>query len=211
MLPVVAAAADNAKPGQTPLIYGEPTGMAWLEAPKSENPVPIKPNSAGVIGLEHTHVITDNLERSLHFYVDLMGFKQVMAIQDISKDPPMNALMNTLLGFKGATFRHAIVEMPGGASYSTHVPQIEFWEVHGVPVDDSLKKDPTKFLLGKGYNSYVVKDLDALLARMKAAGIRFVSEKLSDSDGSGNGGVYVVDPDGQIIELNQESDEQMQY
>mgnify|MGYP001551211659 CR=1 FL=1 len=206
-----SASAQDANTGATPLIYGQPTGMAWLESPKVDNPAPIKPNSAGVFGLEHTHVITKDLEKSLHFYVDIMGFKQVMAIQDIGKDPPMNELMNTLLGFKGATFRHAIVQMPGGPSYGTHVPQIEFWEVHGVPIDESLNDDPTKYLRGKGYNSYVVTDLDALLARMKAAGIRFVSEKLSSPDGSGNGGIYVVDPDGQIIELNQESEEEMQH
>ncbi len=204
-----SACAQTTK--QTPLIYGEPTGMAWLEQPKTENPVPARPSSAGVLGLEHTHVITKDLEKSLHFYVDLLGFKQVMAIQDISKDPPMNELMNKLLGLKGATYRHAIVEMPGGASYGTHVPQIEFWEIHDVPIDESLYNDPTKFLRGKGYNSYVVSDIDTLLARLKAEGIRFVSEKLSDGDGTGNGGVYIIDPDGQIIELNQESAEQMQY
>lgn len=78
-------------------------------------------------------------------------------------------------------------------------------------MDNSLYEDPTKFLRGKGYNSYVVSDIDTLLARLKAEGIRFVSEKLSDNDGTGNGGVYVIDPDGQIIELNQETAEQMQY
>jgi len=134
-----------------------------------------------------------------------------MAIQDISKDPPVNTAMNKLLGLKGATFRHAIVEMPGGASYGTHVPQIEFWEVHGVPLDETLYNNPTDNLRGKGYNSYLVKNIDVLLARLKAAGIKFVSDKLSDDDGTGNGGVYVVDPDGQIIELNQETREQMQY
>lgn len=205
------AGAQDAKPGETPLIYGKPTGMAWLEQPNTAAGVPIQPNSAGVFGLEHTHVITKDLEKSLHFYVDLMGFKQVMAIQDISKDPPMNELMNKLLGFKGATFRHAIVQMPGGASYGTHVPQIEFWEVHDVPIDETLYNNPTGYMRGKGYNSYVVKDIDALLARLKAAGVTFVSDKLSDDDGTGDGGVYVLDPDGQIIELNQEAPAQMQY
>ncbi len=191
------AGAANAQ--ETPLKYGEPTGQAWMERPKVD-PTPIKPNKAGVYGLEHTHAIVKDLEASLHFYVDIMGFEQVMAIQDIGKDPPMNERMNVLLGFKGATFRHAIVTMPGGPSYGTHVPQIEFWEVHGVPIDETLNKNPTAYLRGKGYNAYMVNDLDGLLARMKAANIRFVSEKLGSARG---GSMYVVDPDGQIIELNQ--------
>lgn len=195
-----AGAAFAAGGAVTPLIYGKPTGMAWMELPKVEQPVPIAPNKAGVYGLEHTHVITSDMERSLHFYVDIMGFDQVMAIQDIGDDPPMNERMNTLLGFKGAKFRHAIVTMPGGASYGDHVPQIEFWEVRGVPIDETLNKAPTGNLRGKGYNAYMVTDLPALLEKMKAANIRFVSDMLVSPRGKS---IYVVDPDGQIIELNE--------
>lgn len=187
-------------PGATPLIYGEPTGMAWLERPTVTQPAPVQPNAAGVYGLEHTHMITADIEKALHFYVDIMGFKQVMAIQDIYKDPPMNARMNVLLGFKNARFRHAIVTMPGGPSYASHVPQIEFWEVLDVPIDETLNRNPTGNLRGKGYNAYMVTDLEALLAKMKAANIRFVSEMLSSPRGKS---IYVVDPDGQIIELNE--------
>lgn len=194
-----ALAAQQAEP--TPLVYGQPTGMAWLELPKVDEQVPVQPNAAGVYGLEHTHVITADLEASLHFYVDILGFTQVMAIQDIYKDPPMNERMNTLLGFKGAEFRHAIVTMPGGASYGTHVPQIEFWEVRGVPIDETLNKNPTGNLRGKGYNAYMVTDLEGLLAKMAKAKIRFVSEMLRSPNGGKS--IYVVDPDGQIIELNE--------
>lgn len=196
----VLGGSASAAAEQTPLVYGEPTGMAWLDVPKPDKPVPIEPNSAGVYGLEHTHVITKDLEASLHFYVDILGFEQVMAIQDIGQDPPTNERMNTLLGFKGAKFRHAIVTMPGGASYGEHIPQIEFWEVQGVPIDETLNQNPTGNLRGKGYNAYMVTDLEALLAKMKEAGIRFVSEMLVSPGGKS---IYVVDPDGQIIELNE--------
>jgi len=190
----------GAAPQAAELQYGEPTGQAWFNVPKPEHSYPIEPNAAGVYGLEHTHIITDNMERALNFYVDILGFEQIMKIQDISKDPPMNERMNTLLGFKGAKFRHAMITMPGGPSYGNHVPQIEIWEVNGVPVDETLNKNPTGFIKGKGYNAYMVKDLDAILAKMKAAGIRFVSEKLTSPHGQS---IYVVDPDGQIIELNE--------
>jgi catechol 2,3-dioxygenase-like lactoylglutathione lyase family enzyme len=195
---VPAAHAQATAP--TPLKYGPPTGMPWFNLPEVSQPVPIRPNAAGVYGLEHTHVITANIEKSMHFYVDILGFDQVMDIQDIGKDPPMNARMNTLLGFKNATFRHAIVTMPGGASYGTHVPQIEFWEVHGVPLDATLNRNPTGNLQGKGYNAYMVTDLPAILAKMKAENIRFVSDMLVSPRGKS---IYVVDPDGQIIELNE--------
>ena len=194
------ACAGAAAAQETPLKYGEPTGQAWMTLPKVDQPVAIQPNRAGVYGLEHTHVITKDIVKSMHFYVDILGFDQVMAIQDIGKDPPMNERMNVLLGFKGATFLHGIVTMPGGASYGTHVPQIEFWEVHGVPIDETLNKNPTAYLRGKGYNAYMVTDLDAILAKAKAEGIRFVSEELTSPRGKS---IYIVDPDGQIIELNE--------
>jgi len=174
--------------------------MAWLDLPKPEVAAPIKPNRAGVYGLEHTHVITKDIEASMHFYVDILGFDQVMAIQDIGQDPSTNARMNTLLGFSGAKFKHGIVTMPGGASYAEHIPQIEFWEVEGVPLDGTLNSNPTGNLRGKGYNAYMVTDLGTLLQKMKAAGIRFVSEMLVSPGGKS---IYVVDPDGQIIELNE--------
>ncbi len=195
-----AYALGAAQSDGTPLKYGEPTGQPWYNLPKVEQPVPVQPNAAGVYGLEHTHVITANIEKSMHFYVDLLGFNQVMSIQNIYEDPPMNARMNTLLGFKGARFKHAMVTMPGGASYGTHVPQIEFWEVLDVPIDETLNKNPTGYLRGKGYNAYMVTDLRAILAKMKAENVRFVSEMLTSPRGAS---IYVVDPDGQIIELNE--------
>lgn len=200
VLGLSAACASAQTAGQTPLKYGIPTGQAWLELPKVDQPVPIKPNSAGVYGFEHSHVITADIEKSLRFYIDVLGFEQVMAIQDIGQDPPMNERMNVLLGFKGAKFLHAIVTMPGGASYGTHVPQIEFWQVQGVPIDETLNKNPTGYLRGKGYNAYMVTDLPAILAKAKAQGIRFVSEMLTSPRGKS---IYIVDPDGQIIELNE--------
>jgi len=196
-----AGLAHAEEADETPLVYGPPTGMAWMELPTVGQPVPIKPNGVGVYGFEHAHVITADLEASLRFYVGMLGFEQVMAIQDIYKDPPTNERMNVLLGFKDAQFRHAIVTMPGGASYETHVPQIEFWEVRGVPLDETLNANPTGNLRGKGYNAYMVTDLDALLEKMKAANIRFVSDVLRSA--SGGKSIYVVDPDGQLVELNE--------
>jgi len=183
-----------------PLLYGPPTGMEFHNLPQVDHPVPIRPNRAGVYGFAHAHVFTADLEASLNFYVNILGFEQVMAIQDIYDDPPVNERMNVLLGFENARFRHAMVSMPGGPSYLEHVPQIEFWEVLDVPLDETINAAPHGNVRGKGYNAYMVKDLDALLERMRKANVRFVSEVLTSPGGKS---IYVVDPDGQIIELNE--------
>lgn len=168
------------------------------DLPKVEHPAPLTTNSAGIYGLEHSHVFTANIERLLDFYVGLLGFHQVTQIRDIGKDEAMNKM----LGFGGkASFRTVMLAMPGAPSYGKHVPGIEVWEVSGVPLDKTLNKNPAMNLQGKGYNAYRVKDLKGLLVKLKKAGVPFVSEQVYLTPEIS--GIYVVDPDGQIVELDQ--------
>lgn len=184
-LACMASAAMAAEPG--------PTG-----ATKVEHPLPLKANQAGVYGLEHTHVITGNIENCIHFYVDLLGFTQATAIRDM----PDNKAMQVMLGVPNAHFRHVLLNMPGGPSFGDHVPQIEVWEItNSKPLDTTLQQDPAANLQGKGYNAYRVVNLAVIVKRLKAAGIRFVSDPVWP--GKTVGGVYVVDPDGQLVELDQ--------
>ena len=62
------------------------------DLPEVKYPLPLETNSVGVYGLEHTHVITGNIEACLHFYVDLLGFHQVTPVRDLGLDPPMNEM-----------------------------------------------------------------------------------------------------------------------
>jgi len=166
--------------------------------PEVKYPLPLETNAEGVYGLEHTHVITGDIEKSIHFYVDLLGFTQITPVRDLGVDEPMNEM----LGFGGkASFRQAMLAMPGGASYGKHVPGIEIWEVTGVPLDKTLINTPAANLQGKGYNAYRVKDLAGLLKKLEAAGVKTVSKQVFLSPEVS--GIYAVDPDGQIVELDQ--------
>jgi len=165
--------------------------------PHVEHPAPMEASSGGVYGLEHTHILTGDIERSVHFYVDVLGFTQASPVRDM----PTNPRMDQLLGFKNAHYKVTLLNMPGGPSYGTHVPQIEIWEVHDAnPLDKSIYEKPTGNFQGKGYNAYRVKDLASILPKLKAAGIRFVSDPVL-RDGA-PAAIYVVDPDGQLIELD---------
>lgn len=166
--------------------------------PEVKYPLPLETNSEGIYGLEHTHVITGDIEKSVHFYVDLLGFHQVTPIRDLGVDGPMNEM----LGFGGkASFRQAMLAMPGGASYGRHVPGIEIWEISGVPLDKTLINNPAMNLQGKGYNAYRVKDLAGLIKKLEAAGVKTISKQVFLSPEIS--GIYAVDPDGQIVELDQ--------
>lgn len=166
--------------------------------PEVETPAPMEANSAGIYGLEHTHVITGDIDKCIEFYVGLLGFTQATPVRFMDS----NAAMQEMLGVPDAHFRHALLNMPGGPSFGTHVPQIEIWEItNSAPLDKTLMENPAANLQGKGYNAYRVKDLAAILARLEEAGVKFVSKPIWPSDKQG--GIYVVDPDGQLVELDE--------
>lgn len=183
---------------QDDTVSREDRAPAQYNLPEVKHPIPEEANEHGFYGLEHTHVITGDIEKCIEFYVDLLGFHLVTPVRDLGRD----ALMNEMLGFGGkATFRQAMLAMPGGASYGSHIPGIEIWEVGGVPLDKTLKNNPAMNLQGKGYNAYRVKDLAAIIKKLEAAGVKFVSKQVFINDEIS--GIYAIDPDGQIVELDQ--------
>jgi catechol 2,3-dioxygenase-like lactoylglutathione lyase family enzyme len=196
---LAAATACSAQDGQEKNMQEYKTRPAVeYSLPEVKVEAPLEPNEVGIYGLEHTHVITGDIDKCIEFYVDILGFHQVTPVRDIGKDGPMNEM----LGFGGkASFRTAMLAMPGGASYGKHVPGIEIWEVTGVPLDKTLYNSPAMNLQGKGYNSYRVKDLGALIKKLDAAGIKFVSKQIFLTPEIS--GIYAIDPDGQIVEFDQ--------
>ena len=178
---------------------GEANALPRFNVPHVDHPAPLTPSSAGVLGLDHTHILTGNIAKCMHFYVDLLGF----TVAGDVVDRPSNPAMDQLLGFKNAHYKHALLNMPGGPTVGAHVPWIEIWEVTGenAPLEKAIYNHPTGNFQGKGYNAYRVTDLAALLEKLKAAGVPFVNTPLT-RDGKPTT-VYVVDPDGQLIELNQ--------
>jgi catechol 2,3-dioxygenase-like lactoylglutathione lyase family enzyme len=188
--------------GQQPTTGVQPPPTSYhlphFNVPKVDHPATLVPSSAGVLGLDHTHIITGDIVKCRHFYVDILGFT---VAHDIT-DRPSNPRMDQLLGFKKAHYKHLLLNMPGGPTIGSHVPWIEVWQVTGTPLDKSIYKRPTGNFQGKGYNAYRVTDLAGLLAKLKAEGIKFINTPLLDDAGKPDS-IYVVDPDGQLIELNQ--------
>lgn len=182
----------------------KPAAAASAEPPPNlpavDHPAPVMANSGGFYGLEHTHIFTADIQKCIHFYVDLLGFTQATSVHDT----PVNPRMDNLLGFKNAHYKQVLLNMPGGPTYGTHVPQIEVWEVSGAayPLDKTVSSNPTGNFQGKGYNAYRVKNLGAIITRLKAAGVKFVSEPNINPVHGVPGAVYMIDPDGQLIEMD---------
>lgn len=144
-----------------------------------------------IVGMHHVGVQVADLERSLAFYRDLLGFEEVL--RTTRDDPSVGAIT----GHPGAVVDVAHLRPPSSAVL------LELTEYRGVErrAVDTATANP-----GTAHTCYVVQDLDAVHAALVARGVRTVSPHVvAPPAGPMRGGrvVYVQDPDGVRVELVQ--------
>jgi glyoxylase I family protein len=133
----------------------------------------------GIIGFSHVCIAVTDMETSLRFYRDVLGLDVFF---DVELD---GSPMEVVTGEKGARGR-----MAGGMLGGTVVELLEF-------AHRSFAK-PTETMLGYTNISLSVRDLDATLAAVTAAGVHPEQQPVEI------GGVrmfFVRDPDGTPIEF----------
>src|SRR4029453_17187576 len=135
---------------------------------------------------------------AIHFYVDLFGFQMPRQPRTVSHaDVPFPELLNNQ-GTPGARLRWVSVFIPGS---KWRLELLEFTEIDRKPVV-ARPQDPGAMTL-----VLQVRDIDALLARLKEAKVAIVTpgaQPLTLTSGSGKvRAVTVKDPPGHFIELQQ--------
>jgi catechol 2,3-dioxygenase-like lactoylglutathione lyase family enzyme len=143
-----------------------------------------------VVGAHHTGFSVSNLERSLAFYVDLLGC-QVLWQREITP-----GWFQEVVAVPGCLVKRAQLRIPG----SEHVLELmEYATPRGVAVD-SQPNNP-----GVPHLCLLVDDLGVTHQELQARGVRFRSPPVPITDGAGAGGqaLYLIDPDGIIVELYQ--------
>ena len=142
--------------------------------------------------LDHVAVTVSDLDRSLHFYVDLLGFKEIE---------------RHLL--EGET----ISKMAGKKDVTLQVVRLAIPETPNILVDLQLYIEPpgegSNAVLGmsnQGHFCFGVHDLDKAYEELTAVGVEFISEPVVFDLGDEweYGALKVVffkDPDGFILEL----------
>jgi catechol 2,3-dioxygenase-like lactoylglutathione lyase family enzyme/mono/diheme cytochrome c family protein len=159
---------------------------------------PVAPAPAGpVTGACHVSPIVTDLDRSARFYHDLIGLDLVPAPPAGSlpwdEDPGhlhLHGLPQSRLRFIGA-------RMPG---IRCGVELVEIDKVDRTAVRRRIQDTGAVTLI------LLVRDLDAVFAKMKAAGVPVISTggtPLAMSDTSKTRAVIVQDPDGHFVELAQ--------
>ena len=141
------------------------------------------------LSANHVGLTVSNLERSVAFYRDVLGFTVQYERGEVTAE-----YMPRLVGLPGARLKIAGLDIPG-----LHLDLIEYLAPEGA-TEASRTCD-----VGNGHIGFTVDDMWAAYRHLVAAGVRFKSEPVSPTQGPNKGGwaVYFTDPDGITLEMIQ--------
>ena len=136
-----------------------------------------------LIKFRHACVLVKDLDRSLRFYRDILGFKVYKIITVKGKIP------ETVLGVKGIKLTYVKLRAPGQLKGSPAVLELQYWHT---------PKAPQK----KRYNhiSFTVKNIAREYKRLKKMGARFISKPMVAPHGKTRL-CFGYDPDRNMIEF----------
>ncbi len=143
-----------------------------------------------IVGIDHTSYTVSNLERSLEFYVGLLGFGLIWQREN------SNQYLRDIVGFPDCVIKQAHLRIPG----TTHKLELfEYVVPHGTS-GNLWTNTP-----GNSHISLLVENLQESYEELKAKGVQFRSPPIVIDAGANTGGigVYMLDPDGITVELFQ--------
>ncbi|HZJ37526.1 MAG TPA: VOC family protein [Chthoniobacterales bacterium] len=144
-----------------------------------------------VLAPDHTGITVSDLERSLAFWRDLLGF-------EVShRTHQTGAMAEEITGVSGAEISLVVLRAPGGH-------KIELLQ-YDAPSDRKQHIDIRPCDVGHAHVALVVDDLDAVVSAIGGAGWSPAGkpQTLQSGPNAGRRVVYVRDPDGTTIELMQ--------
>lgn len=142
------------------------------------------------IAFRHSGVVVSDLEKSLWFYRDLLGFKVTIRADE------SGAFIEQILGLKNLTVTTVKMTPPDGLGL---LELLYFHPPHTAPV--AAKKSVTAN--GWTHIALTIKNLDALHGALCKAGISFISPPALSPSGKAKV-AFCRDPEGNFLELVQE-------
>jgi catechol 2,3-dioxygenase-like lactoylglutathione lyase family enzyme len=146
-----------------------------------------------IIGADHTGITVSNLERSLAFWRDVLGFELAHTAHQTGK------MAREITGVAGAEIKLAVLKTSGGH-------KLELLE-YLAPPQRTRHVDLRPCDVGHIHVALLVDDLHAVLERILASGWKAAGkpQTLTSGPNAGKRVVYVRDPDGTTIEFMQRS------
>jgi catechol 2,3-dioxygenase-like lactoylglutathione lyase family enzyme len=141
-----------------------------------------------IIAADHTGITVSNLEQSLAFWQNVLGFEFSHRAHQTAE------LASEITGVAGAEISIAVVKAPGGH-------KIELLEYLAPP--DRKHVDLRPCDVGSVHVALTVDNLDAVLSAIAASGWKAAGkpQTLQSGPNAGKRVVYVRDPDGTTIEF----------
>src|SRR5436189_4292766 len=142
-----------------------------------------------ILGTDHTGITVANLDRSLSFWRDVLGF-------ELSHRPHQTGnLASEITGVPGAEISIAVLK-----GYGHKIELLEY-----LAPADRKHVDLRPCDVGSVHVALMVDNLDAVLERIAASGWRAAGkpQTLKSGPNAGKRVVYVRDPDGTTIEFMQ--------
>lgn len=137
-----------------------------------------------------SHIVT-NLDKSIEFYRDVLGLELPGGAQPFGAKPEIMQLGNTI----GAQNRIAVLKVPGS---TLGVELIEYKDIDRKPAHPRFQ-DP-----GAANLTLRVRDIDAVMARVKSAGAKVLTAAGGPvAIGTASRNVFLQDPDGFVVEVAQ--------
>ena len=142
-----------------------------------------------IIATDHTGFTVANLERSLTFWRDVLGFELSHRAHHTG------ALASEVTGVPGAEISIAVLK-----GYGHKIELLEY-----LAPADRKRVDLRPCDIGSVHVAFTVEDLDAVLSAIAASGWKAVGtpQTLKAGPNAGKRVVYVRDPDGTTIEFMQ--------
>jgi catechol 2,3-dioxygenase-like lactoylglutathione lyase family enzyme len=143
---------------------------------------------ASITNPHHTGFHVADLERSLHFYRDLLGFEVVFQWN------PQAPYIREVVGYPDVDLHVAVLRMPNSEVF---LELLEYRNVERTPVDTRTANP------GTAHVAFFVENLDELYADLVDRGVDSVSRPVTPAMGPNQGGriVYMIDPDGFRVEF----------
>jgi glyoxylase I family protein len=143
-----------------------------------------------ITDLHHTALFVTDLDRSLPFYTDKLGFEFVSR----SDDRGGQFMDDVCGGVENLRVNIALVRAGG-----------EIIELIQILTHDEIPTDATERRFGIARIGFEVEDIEGTVAKLRAHGIEFMSDivTVADQHYSGGKAIKFQDPDGIILELQQ--------
>jgi catechol 2,3-dioxygenase-like lactoylglutathione lyase family enzyme len=140
-------------------------------------------------GVHHTGIIVSRLERSIDFYLDVLGLPMLTEPSPVFDAPELGEA----LGVPGAALRMATFRVGDGTL------ELLEYSAPPSPIDVPLPQNA----LGAHHLAFQVDDIQASYEDLRGRGVRFLSPPNAIDEGilAGWRWAYFLDPDGITLEL----------